>query len=123
MARILVVDDEASIREIACKLLTLHGHTVDTAADGAAAIDMLEKTTYDLMLLDHFMPKISGIQTVSIVRTSPRFKKLKILMLTSMSVTKDVNEAFEAGIDGYVIKPFTMKHLIEKVETTLLGGR
>lgn len=123
MARILVVDDEASIREIARKLLTLHDHKVDTAADGAAAIDMLEKTTYDLVLLDHFMPKISGIQVVSIVRTSPKFKRLKILMLTSMSITKDVNEAFEAGIDGYIIKPFTMKQLIEKVEKTLLSER
>lgn len=123
MARILVVDDEAPIREIARKLLTLHGHKVDTAADGSLAIDMLEKTDYDLMLLDHFMPKISGIQTVSIVRTSPKFKKLKILMLTSLSVTKDVDEAFEAGIDGYIIKPFTMKHLIGKVEDTLQGVR
>lgn len=123
MARILVVDDEAPIREIARKLLTLHGHKVDTAADGSLAIDMLEKTDYDLMLLDHFMPKISGIQTVSIVRTSPKFKKLKILMLTSLSVTKDVDEAFEAGIDGYIIKPFTMKQLIEKVEKTLQGVR
>lgn len=123
MARILVVDDEASIREIARKLLTLHGHTADTAADGAQAIDMLEKSTYDLMLLDHFMPKIAGIQVVEIVRTSPKFKKLKILMLTSMSVTKDVDEAFEAGIDGYIIKPFTMKQLIEKVEKTLQGER
>lgn len=123
MARILVVDDEASIREIARKLLTLHGHKVDTAADGAQAIDQLEKSTYDLMLLDHFMPKIPGIQVVEIVRTSPKFKKLRILMLTSMSVTKDVDEAFEAGIDGYIIKPFTMKQLIEKVEKTLQSAR
>lgn len=123
MARILIVDDEASIRDIASKLLSMHGHTIATAADGAMAIDMLGKETYDLMLLDHFMPNISGIQVVSIVRTSPKFKKLKILMLTSMSVTKDVEEAFEAGIDGYIIKPFTMKHLIEKVEKTLQGER
>ena len=123
MARILVVDDEASIREIARKLLTLHGHAVDTAADGAQAIDMLGKSTYDLMLLDHFMPKIPGIQVVEIVRTSPKFKKLRILMLTSMSVTKDVNEAFEAGIDGYIIKPFNMKHLIETVEKALKKTR
>lgn len=123
MARILVVDDEASIREITRKLLTLHGHTVDTAADGALAIDQLGKKTYDLMLLDHFMPKITGIQVVEIVRTSPRYEKLKILMLTSMSVTKDVDEAFEAGIDGYIIKPFNMKQLVEKVEKTLQGKR
>lgn len=120
MAQILVVDDEASIREIARKLLTLHGHAVDTAADGSEAIERLEKKDYDLMLLDHFMPKIPGIQVVEIVRTSPKFKKLKILMLTSMTVTKDVDEAFEAGIDGYVIKPFNMKHLIETVKKALL---
>jgi len=123
MARILVVDDEASIREIARKLLALHGHAVDVANDGERALDQLEKKNYDLVLLDHYMPKISGIQVVSIIRTSPKYKDLKILMLTSMSVTKNVDEAFEAGIDGYIIKPFTMKQLVEKVEKTLLGAR
>ena len=58
MARILVVDDEASIREIARKLLALHGHAVDVAEDGERALDQLEKKNYDLVLLDHYMPKI-----------------------------------------------------------------
>ena len=60
---------------------------------------------------------------MSIIRTSPKYQNLKILMLTSMSVTKNVDEAFEAGITGYIIKPFTMKQLVEKVEKTLLGAR
>jgi DNA-binding response OmpR family regulator len=123
MARILVVDDEVSIREIGRKLLALHGHTVDTAADGEEAIDQLERKTYDLLILDNYMPKLSGVQVSGIIRTIPKFKKMKIMMLTSMSVTKDVDEAFEAGIDGYITKPFSMKHLIEKVERTLLGAR
>ncbi len=123
MAKILVVDDEVQVREIGRKLLALHDHAVDTAGDGEEGLDLLERRSYDLVILDNYMPKLSGVEVAEMLRSSPKFKALKILMLTSMSVTKDVDAAFEAGIDGYITKPFTMKHLIEKVERTLLGAR
>lgn len=120
MAKILVVDDEEPIRALVKRLLSLHGHAVDTADDGAAAIDQLQKKRYDLMIIDHFMPKMSGVDAVAVIRSSPKFKDLKILMVTQTSLTKDIDVAFEAGIDGYVIKPFNMKSILEKVESTLL---
>ena len=123
MAKILVVDDEEPIRALVKRLLSLHGHAVDTADDGAAAVDQLQKKRYDLMIIDHFMPKMSGIDAVAVIRSSPAFRDLKILMVTLTSVTKDIDEAFEAGIDGYVIKPFNMNQILEKVEKTLLKTR
>jgi two-component system chemotaxis response regulator CheY len=123
MAKILVVDDEEAIRALMKRLLSLHGHDVDTADDGAAAVDQLQKKHYDLMLIDHFMPVMSGLKAVSVVRSTPKFKDLKILMVTLASYTKDVDEAFEAGIDGYVVKPFNMKQIMDKIELTLLKGR
>jgi CheY-like chemotaxis protein len=120
MAKILVVDDEEAIRDLVKRLLRLHGHVVDTADDGAAAVDQLQKKRYDLMIIDHFMPRMSGKDAVSVIRSSPKFKDLKILMVTLTSLTKDINDAFEAGIDGYVIKPFNLKQILKKVETTLL---
>jgi DNA-binding response OmpR family regulator len=122
MARILVVDDEEQVRDLLRRLLSLHGHAVDTAADGGEAVDRLQKTAYDLMIIDRNMPKLSGMDAVAMLRTSPRFKRLKILMATMISTTKDVDEAFEAGVDGYVVKPFNMDALIAKVERTLLAS-
>ena len=122
MARILVVDDEEAIRELVKRLLCLHGHAVDTASNGAEAVDRIQKKQFELMIIDRNMPKMSGIDAVAIIRTSPKFANLKILMVTLMSLTKEVDEAFEAGIDGYVIKPFDMKNLLAKVESTLLKG-
>lgn len=121
MARILVVDDEEPIRALLKRLLALHGHVVDTAADGEQAVDQIQKRRYDLMIIDRQMPKMSGIDAVALLRTSPRFKDLKILMVTLNSVTKDVDQAFEAGVDGYVVKPFDMEKLLAKVERTLRG--
>ncbi|HXS99239.1 MAG TPA: response regulator [Elusimicrobiota bacterium] len=120
MARILVVDDEESIREVVRRLLSLHGHTVETAVNGAEALDRLQNRKYDLMIIDRFMPKMSGVDAVAVLRTSPKFKDLKILMVTMTSTTKDVNEAFDAGVDGYVVKPFDMNKLLEKVNLALL---
>ncbi|HEX4047626.1 MAG TPA: response regulator [Elusimicrobiota bacterium] len=119
MARILAVDDEEPILLIVKRLLTLHGYAVDTAADGAAAVDQLQKKHYDLMIIDLVMPRMSGLDAVAIVRSSPKFKSLKILMVTHTSVTKDVDAAYHAGIDGYVVKPFDIQQLLEKIERTL----
>lgn len=95
MATILAVDDEEPTRVLVKRLLSLHGHSVDTVDDGAAAIDQLQKKHCDLMIID-------------------------IPMVTLTSATKDIGAAYEVGIDGYVIKPFDMKNLFEKVEKTLL---
>lgn len=119
MARILVVDDEEPIRELVKRLLSMHGHTVTTAADGTEAVDLIQNGRYDLMLIDRAMPKMSGIDAVTLIRTSPKYKDLKILMVTLTSLNKDIDEAFEAGIDGYVVKPFDLNRLLEKVEDTL----
>lgn len=119
MARILVVDDEEAIRALLKRLLALHGHAVDTADDGAQAVDQLQKKPYDLLIIDSRMPRMSGLDAVAIVRTSPRFKTLKILMATQDGVSGSVDKAFEAGVDGYVLKPFDMPKLLAKIERTL----
>jgi CheY-like chemotaxis protein len=121
MARILVVDDEEPVRALLKRLLALHGHAVDTAEDGAQAVDQVQKKSYDLLIIDRHMPNMSGVDAVAILRTSPRFKSLKILMATQDSVIGSVDQAFEAGVDGYVVKPFDMKKLLAKVDRTLAG--
>lgn len=119
MSRILVVDDEEAVRALLKRLLSLHSYTVDTAVDGADAVDQLQKRTYDLLIIDRNMPKMSGVDAVAILRTCPRFNALKILMLTHDSITRDIDEAFEKGVDGYIVKPFEMNKLLMKIERTL----
>ena len=119
MSRILVVDDEEPVLALLKRLLTLHGHSVETAADGGLAVDLLLKKSYDLMIIDRFMPRMSGVEAVAVLRTSPRFKNLKILMVTQDSLGKDVEQAFEAGVNGYVVKPFNMEQLLTKVAKAL----
>lgn len=118
--RILIVDDEAPVRTMLTKLLTLHGYAADAVDDGAQAIDQIQKCRYDLMILDRVMPVMDGLTAASIIRSSPKFAGLKILMLTGDSVTKDVDDSFGAGIDGYIVKPFIVKNLLEKIAHILL---
>jgi CheY-like chemotaxis protein len=120
MARILVVDDEEGVRALLKRLLGLHNHAVDTVNDGAEAIDQLQRKHYDLMIIDHRMPKITGPEALAVIRSSDKLKTLRVLMLTGVSLIKDVDEAFEMGILGYLIKPINVKKLLEKVEGSLL---
>lgn len=119
MARILVVDDDEGVRSVVHRLLTVHDHHVDTANDGAAGVDQLQKASYDLLLIDRNMPKLSGPEAVSIIRSSPKFDRMKILMMTVASLTKEVDDAFKRGIDDYIVKPFEMEQLLEKVRKML----
>ncbi len=119
MARILVVDDDEHVRALVTRLLQLHGHEVETAVDGAEAIDLIREKRYDLMIIDRLMPNMNGIDTVTMIRSNPEFNYLKILMFTQTSLTKNVDEAFEAGVDGYILKPIDMDRLIGKIASTL----
>ena len=122
MARILVVDDDAQILGLVKRLLRLNGHDAELAADGAQALELLQDRPYDLMIIDNIMPNMSGVDAVGIVRASARLKDLKILMFTGATVTRDVEAAFTAGIDGCIPKPFAPSRLMAKIEQTLRGA-
>lgn len=119
MPQILVADDDMAIRETVKELLDIAGYGVDTACDGSEAVRAIKKTSYDLVILDRSMPILSGIDVLRILRSGPQFKGLKILMLTSASVTKEVDEAFAAGADGYILKPLDMTRFLDTVQKTL----
>ena len=112
--RILVVDDEFEIRNILRLLLTNAGHEVKDAADGALAVDMLrEDTRIDLCIMDVMMPKMTGIEATEKIRT---FSTVPILFLTAKSMESDKESAYSAGGDDYLVKPFSSKELLMKVE-------
>lgn len=119
MARILIVDDDVLTQQLIYEVITAAGHTCDRAADGAEAVAQIRKKKYDLLVIDWVMPRMTGPQAVAAIRANPKFKDLKILMCTSMSVTKDVDAAFRAGANDYVLKPINLDILLAKVQKAL----
>ena len=119
MARILIVDDDADVRGIIKEVLTPHGYELQLVAGGPQALEALRKTRVDLAIVDRNMPGMSGIEVVQLIRQNPKTASLKVLMCTASSMTKEVDEAFAAGADDYVLKPLNFASLLAKVAKTL----
>ena len=114
LVKILVVDDEIEIRNILKLLLESAGHTVLEARDGEGAIRaMRECEGIDLCIMDIMMPVLSGVQATAKIR---KFSDVPILFLTAKSLDSDKEEAYGEGGDDYLVKPFSSKELLMKVE-------
>ena len=112
--RILVVDDEPEIRNILKLLLENAGHEVREAEDGFAAVSAVKSDSgIDLCIMDVMMPVLSGIEATSKIRT---FSTVPILFLTAKSLESDKEAAYSGGGDDYLVKPFSSKELLMKVD-------
>ena len=116
MDRILIVDDEAAIAMLVRRILTEAGYRCQAVTDSRAAADLLEKNSYDLVLLDVMMPKRDGWEVCRAVRET---SNMPILMLTARSEEFDELMGFEAGADDYVTKPFSPSVLMKRVAALL----
>lgn len=103
-ARILIADDESSLREMLVIMLQREGYLVDEAENGEIALEMLGKNEYDLMISDIQMPKVSGIELLRGIRE--REIEVTVLMITAFSSTEDAVEAMKLGAYDYITKPF-----------------
>jgi len=119
MTRILVVEDEASIAENMAALLTAKGYVVASCGDGAQALEMARKEPPDLVLLDVMLPLISGFDVCKMLRADPKTSKAKILMVTGLDRGGDVETAFAAGANDYLVKPFDSDRLFKKIQKVL----
>lgn len=122
MARILIVDDEEYIRDLIKEVLSAQGHEFDLADGGAAALEILRKKIVDLAIVDRNMPGMGGIELVQLIRQNPKTKGLKVLMCTGASVTKEIEEAFAAGADDYIMKPLNFPALLATVAKALAAS-
>lgn len=122
-ARILVVDDFAPMRQIVRKVLEDLGYqSIHEASDGAAALQVLRTMPFDLLITDWTMPKMPGIELVKAVRGDPTLARLPVLMVTGEVKREQIVEATHAGVNGYIIKPFTPQALTDKVNRILYGN-
>ncbi|MDF1541956.1 MAG: response regulator transcription factor [Anaerosomatales bacterium] len=115
--KILIVEDDRTIARFVELELTHAGYQVDKATDGAAALEMIESGTPDLIVLDLMLPGVDGLEVARRVRASGN--RVPILMLTARSETQDVVSGFEAGTDDYLRKPFEVPELLSRVAALL----
>lgn len=122
MAHVLVVEDDADVASLLQHVLSGVGHEVDVAPDGGAGLAAAYQRHPDMVILDWMMPIKSGIEVCSTLRSDPHFSKTRIMMVTARSSPQDVSRAKAAGVDDYVVKPFTPRQLRERVATLLDAG-
>ena len=118
--KFLVVDDYSTMRRIVKNLLHDLGYAnVTEADDGKTALPLLQNGSFDFLITDWNMPGMPGLDLLKAVRSSDKLKKLPVLMLTAEAKREQIVEAAQAGVSGYVIKPFTAVTLKEKIDKIL----
>ncbi len=118
--KFLVVDDFSTMRRIIKNLLNDLGYgNVTEADDGATALPMLQAGSFDFLITDWNMPGMPGLDLLKAVRADARLAKMPVLMLTAEAKREQIIEAAQAGVNGYVIKPFTAVTLKEKIDKIL----
>jgi len=115
--KFLVVDDFSTMRRIIKNLLHDLGYTnVVEADDGKTALPILQAGGIDILITDWNMPGMPGLDLLKAVRADPKLAKLPVLMLTAEAKRDQIIEAAQAGVNGYIIKPFTAETLKEKLD-------
>lgn len=116
MYKILVVDDEEMIRRLIAKYATFEGHTVVEAGDGMEAVRLCREGGYDILILDIMMPELDGFSACREIR---KFSDIPIIMLSARGEEYDKINGFGLGVDDYVVKPFSPKELMLRVDAVM----
>ena len=116
MYRILVVDDEEMIRKLIRKYAEFDGHTIDEAVDGMDAIAKFKDGSYDIIIMDIMMPELDGFSACREIR---KLSDIPIIMLSARGEEYDKINGFEIGIDDYVVKPFSPKELMLRIDAIM----
>jgi two-component system, chemotaxis family, chemotaxis protein CheY len=115
MARVLAVDDSASMRQLVTATLQTAGHEVLSASDGAEALQMARKEVVDVVITDVNMPIMDGITLVRELRQLPTYKYVPLLVLTTEASAERKSQGKAAGATGWIVKPFNPERLLATV--------
>lgn len=118
--RVLIVDDFATMRKIEKNILGQLGiKKVDEADDGSTALPKLQANTYDIVLLDWNMPNMTGLEMLKALRSGDNNKDVPVIMVTAEALKDNIVAAAQAGVNDYIVKPFTAGVLEEKLKKVL----
>ena len=120
MKKILVVDDEEKIRAIIRKYGEFEGYYIEEATDGMEAVKKAKETDYDVIIMDVMMPELDGFSACSEIK---KYSNVPVIMLSARGEEYDRIHGFEAGVDDYVVKPFSPKELMMRVNVVTNRGR
>ena len=120
MTKVMIVEDDPTLRDIYTTRFGAEGYTVVSASDGEAALSTAVKERPDLILLDIMMPKISGFDVLDILRATPETKDTKIIVMSALSQTADIEKGKSLGANAYLVKSqVTLSEVVEKVKAIL----
>jgi len=120
MTKIMIVEDDPTLRDIYITRFDAEGYNVVSAIDGEAALSTAVKEQPDLILLDIMMPKISGFDVLDILRATPETKDTKIIVMSALSQTADIEKGKSLGANAYLVKSqVTLSEVVEKVKAVL----
>jgi len=120
MQKILIADDESSLRFLLTETLADEGYKISEAEDGKEAIEKLCEEKFDLIILDYMMPERTGIEVCEWLRTSESpNQQSPVILLTAKTQEKDKERAKEAGVTSYMVKPFSPLQLLDLIEELL----
>lgn len=116
MYKILITDDEEKIRTLIKKYAIFEGHTAIEAANGMEAVELCRKESFDIIIMDIMMPELDGFSAVKEIRKT---QNIPVLMLSARGEEYDKIHGFELGIDDYVVKPFSPKELMMRIDAIM----
>jgi two-component system chemotaxis response regulator CheY len=116
--KILTVDDFSTMRRIIRNILRQLGYSnITEADDGTAAFEVLQTQDIDFVISDWNMPNMTGLELLKAIRGNEKLQKIPVLLVTAEALKENVVEAVKAGVNGYIVKPFTAETLKEKIDS------
>jgi len=116
MAKILICDDEAGLRAVIKRYAIFEGHEVTEAGNGAEAVELCRNNNFDIIIMDIMMPELDGFSAVKEIR---KFSDTPVIMLSARGEEYDKVMGFELGVDDYVVKPFSSKEIMLRINAIL----
>jgi DNA-binding response OmpR family regulator len=121
--RVVVADDDPDIVDILKFNLEAAGYEVLTASDGEAARDLILEEVPDLVVLDIMMPKMDGLEVLTIIKGQPKTRTIPVVMLTAKTSDNDLWQGWDAGADYYITKPFDLDELLRFIGYLQVNGQ
>lgn len=122
MARILIIEDEAHIRDNLLRFLRLEGHQTASAPDGQAGLDCLRSQAVDLVICDFMMPRMNGFEVLAAMQADKQLARIPLIMLSASAEPERLQQATALGARAYVTKPFQFSELRALIEQHLPPG-